>query len=59
MLKNTKIYFFYGDPVSLDIKDRMIRFWERFINGKPDKISSKLYNILLSMHNRDLYHSIW
>ena len=46
-------------PVSIDIKARMIGFWQRIVNGKPDKISSKLYRILLSMHNRDIFHSKW
>ena len=44
-------------PVSIDIKTRMIGFWQRLVNGKPDKISCKLYSILLAMHNRDLFHS--
>ena len=46
-------------PVSIDIKTRMIGFWQRLVNGKPDKISSKLYSILLAMHNRDLFQSNW
>ena len=61
--KNTPNLILYGElgrhPVSIDIKARMIGFWQRIVNGKPDKISSKLYSILLSMHNRDLFHSKW
>ena len=37
----------------------MIGFWQRIINGKQDKIAFKLYKILLSMHERDLFHSKW
>ena len=29
------------------------------MKGKQDKISNKLYHILLEMHNRDLFHSKW
>ena len=53
----------YGElgrhPVSIDIKARMIGFWQRLINGKHDTISRKLYSILLSMQTRDLIHSKW
>ena len=31
-------------------------FWQRIVNGKSDKISNKLYSILLSMHKRGLFH---
>ena len=61
--KTTPNLILYGElgrhPVSIDIKTRMIGFWQRIVNGKPDKISSKLYSILLAMHNRDLFHSKW
>ena len=61
--KNTPNLILYGEhgrhPVSIDIKARMIGFWQCIVNGKPDKISNKLYSILLSMHNRDLFHSKW
>ena len=33
-------------PIPIDIKTRMIGFWQRLVNGKPDKISSKLYSTL-------------
>ena len=53
----------YGElgrfPISVLIKSRMIGFWQRIVKGKQDKISSKLYHILLEMHNRDLFHSKW
>ena len=37
----------------------MIGFWQRIINGKQDKIAYKLYENLLSMHERDRFHSKW
>ena len=37
----------------------MIGFYQRIINGKTDKISYKLYKILLAMHQHDLFHSKW
>ena len=29
-------------PINIVIKSRMVGFWQRLVNGKPDKISSKL-----------------
>ena len=53
----------YGElgryPVEILIKTRMIWFWQRIINGKVDKISYKLYSIILNMSNRNLFHSKW
>lgn len=46
-------------PIDILVKSRMIGFWQRLINGKQDKIAYKLYKILLSMHERDLFHSKW
>ena len=46
-------------PISVLIKIRMIGFWQRIVEGKQDKISNKLYHILLEMQNRDFFHSIW
>ena len=45
--------------ISVLIKPKMIGFWQRLVNGKQDKISHKLYSILLAMHNRDFFHSKW
>ena len=53
----------YGElgrfPISVLIKSRMIGFWQCIVKGKQDKISNKLYHILLEMHNRDLFHFKW
>ena len=45
--------------ISISTKARVIGFWQRMINGKTDKISYKLYKILLTMHQQDLFHSKW
>lgn len=45
--------------MDLIVKSRMIGFWQRIVNGESDKISYKLYSILLSMHKRGLFHSKW
>ena len=37
----------------------MAVFLQRIVNGKSDKISNKLYSILLSMHKRGLFYSKW
>ena len=61
--KTTPNLMLYGElgrfPISVLIKSRMIGFWQRIVKGKQDKISNKLYHILLEMHNRDLFHSKW
>ena len=53
----------YGElgryPIDVLVKTRMIGFCQRIINGKQDKTAYKLYKILLSMHERDLFHSKW
>ena len=46
-------------PINILIKSRMVGFWQRIINGKQDKIAYRLYKILLSMHERDFFHSKW
>ena len=59
--KTTPNIILYGDlgryPLDIFVKARMIGFWQRIIHGKLDKIAFKLYKILLSMHERDLFHS--
>ena len=59
--KSTPNVILYGElgryPIDLIVKSRMIGFWQTTVNGKSDKISNKLYSILLSMHKRGLFHS--
>ena len=61
--KSTPNVILYGElgryPIDLIVKSRMIGFWQRIVNSKSDKISNKLYSILLSMHKRGLFHSKW
>ena len=61
--KSTPNIILYGDLgrylVEFLIKSRMIGFWQRIINGKVDKISYKLYSIILNMGNSNLFHSKW
>ena len=53
----------YGElgryPIEILCKSRMVGFWQRIVNGKQDKIAFKLYKVLLSLHQRDLFHSKW
>ena len=53
----------YGElgryPISIQIKSRMIGFWQRIVNGKQDKIAHRLYIILLAMHEGDNFYSKW
>ena len=46
-------------PISIQIKSRMIGFWQRIVNGKQDMIAHRLYKILLAMHEGDYFHSKW
>lgn len=61
--KSTPDIMLYGElgryPISIFARARMIGFWKRIINGKTDKISFKLYKIMLTMHQKDLFHSKW
>ena len=49
------LYVLCRQPISVLIKSKIIGFWQRLVNGKQDKISYKLYSILLVMHNRDIF----
>ena len=61
--KSTPSIILYGElgryPISITVKSRMVGFWQRIIGGKPDKISDKLYEILMIMHQKDFFHSKW
>ena len=61
--KTTPNVMLYGElgryPINILCKSRMVGFWQRIINGKHDKIAYRLYKILLSMHQRDFFHSKW
>ena len=46
-------------PIEILIKSTIIGFWQRIINGKVDKISYKLYSIILNIYNRNLFYSKW
>ena len=51
--KSTPNCILYGElgryHISIQIKSRMIGFWQRIVNGKQDKIAQILYKILLAM----------
>ena len=61
--KSTPNCMTYGEvgksklQVKVDI--RMIQFWAKIINGKDSKLSKILYNMLKSMHDRNIYRSKW
>lgn len=61
--KSTPNCIIYGElgryPIDVFIKSRMIGLWKRFMCSKQDKISSILYKLLYTMHNRNMYHSEW
>ena len=53
----------YGElgryPITIQIKSRMVGFWQRIVNEKQDKIAHRLYKILLTMHEGDFFRSKW
>jgi hypothetical protein len=61
--KCTPNYIVYGElgrvPMSVHINARMIGFWARIVNGKKEKISRTLYDILYQFDLCDVYHSKW
>ena len=38
-------------PISIDIKCKMIAFWSRLINGNCDKLSYKMFSLMLNQEN--------
>ena len=61
--KCTPNYIVYGElgrvPMSVHINARMVGFWARIVNGKKEKISKTLYDILYQLDLCDVYHSKW
>ena len=61
--KNTKTAMVYGEtgifPVEYQINIRMISFWISLLTGKQEKISSILYKMCLSLHNKYLLEFKW
>ena len=53
--KSTPSYMIMGElgkyPIDIIIKSKMIGYWLRLINGSHDKISYKIYQILLNIPN--------
>ena len=45
--------------MSVHINARMIGFWAGIVNGKKEKISRTLYDILYQLDLCDVYHSKW
>lgn len=41
----------------LSIQSRILNFWARIINGKPDKLSVIFYNFFFELHKRDTCQS--
>ena len=54
------IYGEFGQfPLETHVKIRMIKFWVKILTGKNSKISYKMYELLLYLHNRDMYSCKW
>lgn len=63
MKKSTPHTMIYGEfgrfPIEISAKVRMIRYWSNLISGKMDKISYKMYKMLLYLHRNNLHSSRW
>jgi len=60
--QNTPTYMVLGEsgkvPLAVQVKSRMIMFWQKLITGKPNKLSSQLYRFMLSdMVHHNTEHS--
>ena len=45
--------------LNLSIGNRILNFWARIVNGKPDQISVILYKLAYERHKRNIYQSPW
>ena len=61
--KCTPSVMVYGElgklPLSVEIKNKLLNFWCRLINGNECKLSYVLYNVLLQLHLNNIYDSEW
>jgi hypothetical protein len=52
----------YGElglfPLSINIKMRMVGFWNRLVSNEH-KLSSHLYRLMLSLHNSGVHEFKW
>lgn len=53
----------YGElgqfPLKVLIKQRMLNYWARMINGKEGKLSKTMYLFLLKLYNEGVYKAKW
>ena len=60
--KGTPNYMVYGElgrlPVSINIKMRMVGFWNRLVSNEH-KLSSHLYRLKVSLHNSGVHEFKW
>ena len=63
MKSSTPLIMIYGEfgrfPLEIQVKTRMIKFWAKILTGKNTKISYKMYELLLYLHNKDIYSCKW
>ena len=63
MKSSTPMIMVYGEfgrfPLEIQIKTRMIKFWAKILTDKNTKISHKIYNFLLYLHNNNIYSCKW
>ena len=61
--QSTPNIMIYGElgiiPLNLSIENRILNFWARVVNGKPDKISVILYKLAYELHKKNIYQSPW
>ena len=53
----------YGElgryPLSIQIKQRMVRYWTRILNSSEYKLNTVMYTILFNLHCKNAHLSPW
>ena len=53
--KSTPMAFLYGElgryPIAINIKCKMISFWNKLLTGKEEKISHQIYKYMMDLPN--------
>ena len=61
--KTTPNVMIYGElgryPIDIEIKSKMLGYWQRILRSKENKLTHVLYNILLKLYNENIYKSPW
>jgi hypothetical protein len=61
--KSTPSVMVFGElgtlPIDCVIKCRVLNFWCKIINSKPDKVCNIMYKLMFELDRQNVYHSPW